>query len=104
MTPELKEFIENNIDLIESNNFVEVYEDLAYDLEPGYGTYEQMIGDFTACMLEADIDPLLHMPYIPTAYLYGQNVSYFGIPTHIDNIGNFAFKRVILKLLQFQVI
>ena len=99
MTPELKDFIENSIDLIESNNFVEVYEDLAYDLEPGYGTYEQMIGDFTTCMLEADIDPLHHMTYIPTAYLYGQNVSYFGIPTHIDNIGNFAFEASDLEAI-----
>lgn len=97
MTAELKDFIENSIDLIESNNFVEVYEDLAYDLSPGYGTQEQMIGEFTTCMLEADIDPLPHMPYIPTAYLYGQNVSYFGIPNHVDNIGNFAFQESDLE-------
>lgn len=97
MSELLKEFIENSIDLIESNNFVEVYEDLAYDLEPGYGTYEQMIGDFTTLMLEAGIDPLPHMPYIPTAYLYGQNVSYFGIPNHIDNIGSYAFQESDLE-------
>lgn len=97
MTPELKEFIENNIELIESDNFVEVYEELAYDVGPGYEAQAQMVGEFTALMLEADIDPLPHLPYIPTAYLYGQNVSYFGIPTHVDNIGNYAFQESDLE-------
>lgn len=51
MTAEVKKVIENTIDLIESNNFIEVYEDLTYDLNPGYGNQEQMIGEFTTCML-----------------------------------------------------
>ena len=97
MTPKLKEFIENSIDLIESNNFVEVYEDLAYDINPGFGTQEQMIGEFTTCMLNADIDPLNHMSYVPTAYLYGQNRRHFSIPLHIDNIGNYAFQESDLE-------
>lgn len=97
MTKELKEFIENSIDLIESNNFVEIYEDLAYDIDPTHSLQEQLIGEFTKTMLEADIDPLAHLPYIPTAYLYGQNVSYFGIPSHIDNIGNYAFEESELE-------
>lgn len=97
MTPELKEFIENSIELIEGNNFVEIYEDLAYDINPGSTAQEQMIGEFTTCMLEADIDPLPHLPYIPVAYLFGQNVSYFGIPTHVDSIGNGAFQESDLE-------
>lgn len=97
MTAELKEFIENNIDLIEANNFVEIYDDLAYDITPGYGTQEQMIGEFTTCMLDADIDPLPHLSYIPTAYLYGQNVSFFGIPNHVNYIGQYAFQESDLE-------
>ena len=99
MTSELKNFIEENIELIESNDFVEIYEDLAYDIDPAHSLQEQLIGEFTTCMLAADIDPLPHLSYIPTAYLFGQNVSYFGIPTHIDNIGNFAFQESDLEAI-----
>lgn len=99
MTNQLKEFIENSIDLIEANNFVEVYEDLAYDIDPTNSLQEHLIGEFTKIMLDADIDPLHHLPYIPTAYLYDQNVSYFEIPNHVDNIGNYAFQESDLEAI-----
>ena len=99
MTSELKNFIEENIELIESNDFVEIYEDLAYDIDPSHSLQEQLIGEFTTCMLAADIDQLDHLPYIPVAYLFGQNVSYFGIPNHIDNIGNYAFQESDLEAI-----
>lgn len=99
MTAELKEFIENSIELIEENNFVEIYDDLAYDISPGSTDQEQMIGEFTKTMLEADIDPLIHLPYIPVAYLFGQNISYFGIPYHVESIGNSAFQESDLEAI-----
>lgn len=94
MTDRVKEFIERHIDKIENNEFFDLFETASTALP----LYED-VGDFTTCMLEANIDPLPHLPYIPTAYLYGQNVSYFGIPTHVDNIGNFAFQESDLEAI-----
>lgn len=82
----VKEFIENHIDLIENNEWEEVYNSTYY---LSFNT----IGEFTQTMLEANINPLNYLDYIPDYYLYNSNISgKFVIPNNITNIGEEAFR------------
>ena len=87
ISAEVKEFIEENIDLIEDNKWEEVYE----SIYPQLGLYH--IGEFTQIILEANINPLEYMDYIPYGYLYNSSdLENFTIPDHIKTIGDWAFR------------
>ena len=59
----VKKFIEKNIDLIEDNKWKEVYNEASEPL-----TFVG-VGELTSTLLEADIDPLDYLGYIPSGYL-----------------------------------
>ena len=87
MNNEVKKFIEQHIDLIEDNKWEEIYRE-----------YNRMsfitcpIGKFTCIMLEAGINPLEYINYIPKNYLRGSDISgKFIIPNGITDIGDYAF-------------
>ena len=80
----VKDFIEENIDLIEDNKWEEVYNNAS---ELPLSSREAL----TSILLEADIDPLNYLNYIPDFYLAGQDINSFNIPSHIKRINKFAF-------------
>ena len=82
MIPELKQFIEENIDLISDNEFNDVYNKIK--------SYK-FTRLFTEAMLEADINPLNYMEAVPSRYLYESNTQHVDIPVGIIVINKYAF-------------
>ena len=79
--------IQESIDLIDKNDFGKFY----FDLHDWYKP--QIVGYVTICLLEAGIDPLDYLNYIPFNYLYGQVTDEtYHIPNYIKNIGMGAFE------------
>ena len=78
MNDKVKEFIEDNIELIESNRWKEVYDKI---IPTG----------FTDALLEAQINPAELLGYIPKRYLQDSRITQYSIPDNITNIGGAAF-------------
>ena len=74
MIPELKQFIEENIDLISDNEFNDVYNKIK--------SYK-FTRLFTEAMLEADINPLNYMEAVPARYLHESTIQHVDIPVGI---------------------
>ena len=81
---ELREFIENSQDLINENKFTELYR-----LVSRLGA--ESVGEFTEVLLEAGINPLAYLDYIPIDFLFNIKIKEFKIPNHIKSIGDNAF-------------
>ena len=74
MIPELKQFIEENIDLISDNEFNDIYNKIK-----SY-SFTRL---FTEAMLEAEINPLNYTEAVPPRYLYESNIHHVDIPVGI---------------------
>ena len=87
MTPELKLFIENNIDLVNACEFDILYKHLR---ETGLS---DLTSEFSEIMLKAGIDPLLYMDYVPNRYLMActHSIADYKIPPNIRTINFNAF-------------
>ena len=81
----VKKFIEDNIKLIELNEWEEIYEKASAELKLD-------TGKFTEVILEADIHPENYLKELPENFLYGSNVKEFRIPDNIKSIGNDALE------------
>lgn len=81
----LKNFIEENIELIENGEFEVIYSDLDADFRYTF------IGDFTEALIKAGIDPAKYMKEIPPHYLGGTSLRSYTIPNNITAIGEYAF-------------
>lgn len=81
----LKNFIEENIELIENGEFEVIYSDLDADFR------YTLIGDFTEALIKAGIDPAKYMKEIPPHYLGGTSLRSYTIPNNITAIGEYAF-------------
>lgn len=81
----LKNFIEENIELIENGEFEVIYSDLDADFRYTF------IGDFTEALIKAGIDPAKYMKEIPPHYLGGTSLRSYMIPNNITAIGEYAF-------------
>lgn len=85
MKKSLKNFIEENIELIENGEFEVIYSDLDADFR------YTLIGDFTEALIKAGIDPAKYMKEIPPHYLGGTSLRSYTIPNNIAAIGEYAF-------------
>lgn len=85
MKKSLKNFIEENIELIENGEFEVIYSDLDADFR------YTLIGDFTEALIKAGIDPAKFMKEIPPHYLGGTSLRSYTIPNNITAIGEYAF-------------
>lgn len=82
---ELINFIDNNKDLIDGNNFEKLYQ--IY-----YETYFGCVKDLTLLLLAADINPLIYMDNVPANYLHwADKISTVTIPNNIKVISSGAF-------------
>ena len=82
----LKEFIEDNISLIENRGFKELYKK-AYSMNSQFN-----VGDLTHVLYSIGIDPLEELTYIPAAFLESCDALFeVDIPVHIEHIDESAF-------------
>ena len=84
MNAKLQEFIEQNIDLIENNDF-----DVLYDKINSY----KFTTMFSEAIIKAGINPLNYMSYVPKRYLYESLIEEIDIPSNIERISKYAFAR-----------
>lgn len=85
MSPELKNFINENIDLINENT-KESWEDVYKKID------SKIAGEFTQIILDAGInDPASVLGYIPKYYLNHCNIQSYIIPSNITHITTNAF-------------
>lgn len=78
------EFIEKYIEQIDKNDWTNIYYKAVEELDNN-------VGQLTLTLLEARIDPLNHLSYIPSMYLHSSDIKDFYIPNHIKNIDSAAF-------------
>ena len=84
---EVKDFLEKHKDLLESEDFVNLY-DKARKITKYFPR------TLTETLVKANIDPLTYMDIIPRHYLYeDETLNNFEIPAHIRFIENFAFSH-----------
>lgn len=81
MDHKLERFILENEQLINNNDWEEVYEKLEMLLR----------GRLTEILLQADIHPELYMTKLPDHFLSNASIASFEIPSNITTIGNSAF-------------
>lgn len=91
LTFEVKEFIENNIDLIEDRAWDQIYDNARFTLD------SESTGGFTLAMLEIGEDPLETLDYIPDYYLSDAKIESFNIPNHILELSEGCFAYSSLK-------
>lgn len=85
---------------IRNNEWQEIYSDLILAANP------DDVGLFTLFLLNAGINPLLYIDYVPGNFLYNTynlhiNLSIFEIPNHITEIRTNAFYNSCIKDLIF---
>lgn len=100
ISQDVKQFIEENIDNIELNEFDLVYEralDVRYRV--------RNIGELTDALLAAGINPLDYMDNIPILFLDESSITSFVVPEHIEVIRNLglAFSKLENVLLHNNV-
>ena len=83
MDTEVKKFIEDNISLLEKDDFEQFYKKL--------GTERTSSGRFTEVFLGAGIDPAEYMREIPSYYLTGAKITSYTIPQNITSMAGYAF-------------
>ena len=93
LTFEVKEFIEDNIDLIEENRWDEVYDNAAFNLD------SDSTGIFTKAMLDIGLNPITEqgLDWIPDYYLSGTSITKFTIPNTIHSLGEGCFSYSSLE-------
>ena len=88
MNAQVKKFIEENIDLIEREEFKKLYNN---SLQYESGRVGDFTGSLTETLLDAGIDPAKYMYEIPSYYLQGSDIQSYIIPNGITSINNSAF-------------
>lgn len=82
----LKNFIEDNISLIENKDFKELYKK-AYSINSVFN-----VGDLTHVLYSIGIDPLEDLTYIPASFFESCDALFeVDIPLHIERIDESAF-------------
>ena len=85
MTDAVKNFIEENIDLIEENDFKTFFL-RTVRLRP------QQVGELSKALEDAEIYPLNYLGYVPAYYMYGTDIEIFAPKPGITYISQGAFR------------
>ncbi len=84
----VKKLLESNMELVDSNDFEQLYKEAR---KSGVST------DLTVVLQQAGINPLEYMNKIPASFANGFTNYEFDIPDHITEIGDEAFMNSSLK-------
>lgn len=82
----LRDFILSHAEEIDNNDFKSVYSKALDDYDP-----TSVIPRFTEILIDASINPLLYMDYVPACYAYKLNWSSAVIPNSVTHIDEYAF-------------
>lgn len=93
MTNEVKDFIEQNIELIDTGFFELLYHKASHAFN---GTKE--IGELTAVLQSAGILPLEYMSTVPNFFVFNKDIKKIIIPSNIKGLRPFALFRGELSL------
>ena len=87
MTFDVAYFIKENKDLIDANAWDQVYDNALFNLD------SDSTGELGKALLDAGIDPLNHLDYIPDYFLSSTNIKSFSIPNtiHLLSEGCFSY-------------
>lgn len=85
MDKDIKEFIIENKNLIDQNDWVEIYSKAMHEYHAGF------VGTLTSTLVDAGINPLDDLTIIPLYYYYNQPIREFIIPNNIVKIDSYAF-------------
>lgn len=94
----VKQFIEENISLIDDNDFISLYEKAQQYLTEEYE--DCLVPYLTEALLECDINPLSYMSKVPKHYLQKSSLKYLDIVEPIAYIGNDTLSCPLLETLQ----
>lgn len=91
----LKLFVKENFSLIENNEFQDLYVIASNNLTPN------QVGELTEVLyLDLDINPLLHVKYVPPFYLSNaRRIKKLTIPSNIIKISSEAFSSSCLETI-----
>ena len=87
MIDNVKRFIEKHINLIELNNFDELFRRANLDLSD----YVE-VGQLSKILEDAEIYPLNYLDYVPAYYMYGTDIKIFAPKSGIISINQGAFR------------
>lgn len=96
MDAKISNFIETHIELIDDNNFNELYDEAMRKL-----TINE-VSQVTRVLLHANIDPLTHLQRIPSYYFMNLAIESIKIPAHIHTIGGGAFTNCEIFEIEFE--
>ena len=82
---DLRRFIRKELNLIEENNFEELY-NRSYLCDCSEENPDGIAPELTNIFLECGIDPLLYMKEIPYGYYCNNEIKEFAIPDNIERI------------------
>lgn len=86
MTYNLRNFIEENINLVDSYEFYRLYKRASENLT------STEISELTEAFFECEVNPLEHMSSVPSYFLTGSKIDRIEIPHGIRSIGAAAFE------------
>ena len=92
MNEQVKQFIEENINLIDEDT-KKSWEKIYSDLYRFPGLREEYIGQFTQTMLFTGIDPTYKLQQIPDYYLFSSDIESYNIHNQIISIGRKSFRK-----------
>lgn len=97
MTYEVQEFIQDNIELINANEWETVYDNALFTLD------STSTGQVTQCLLQAGVDPVKQgaLDHIPEYYLSDADIEQFVIPSGVKELceGCFSYSKLTSIIL-----
>lgn len=87
------DLINKHSEHIDNDEWADLYAALYDELEPRFGIGDEILGEFTQAIIDADINPLdsASLTYVPEYYLYGQKINEPVFPSHIVSINDHAY-------------
>ena len=86
----VKQFIEQNIDKIDNNDWDWIYNKGLNQLRLKTGN-PYIRGYFSKTLEESGINILDYLDYVPNSYMIGASITYYAIPNNIKSIKAYAF-------------
>lgn len=96
MKESVKEFIRQNIDLIDTNRWGEYYFNVTKALGHTHSVFdsEEAVGEMTELLLSCGVSPLDYLIRVPEYYLCGSQLETVELPKSVVSVGSMAFMNM----------